>query len=87
MNDAVVVAEEVRHILAELGYKSINDIIGRPELVRARTDVSLKKLQNIDVSYITDSLNVVSQSANDRNWLNHGDSLATMFEVMVCHFY
>lgn len=68
----LVVAEEVRHILAELGYRSLSEIIGRGDLVRARTDVNLKKVKNLDVSYVLDSIRTDSPNADDRSWLKHG---------------
>jgi glutamate synthase (ferredoxin) len=43
-------AEEVRHILSQLGYRSISEIIGRTDLLRQRDDVTLPKLATIDLS-------------------------------------
>ena len=72
------VAEEVRHILAELGYKSLDEIIGLPGLLQARKDLRLKKASNIDVSYVLNSLECKPQKGenfceiNNRKWLKHG---------------
>lgn len=43
-------AEEVRHILSQLGYRSISEIIGRTDLIRQRDDITLPKLASIDLS-------------------------------------
>lgn len=42
-----VVAEEVRHILAELGFRSLDEVIGRVDLIRPR-ELSLKKASQLD---------------------------------------
>lgn len=43
-------AEEIRFILAQLGYRSLSDIIGRVDLLRQRDDIELAKLAHIDLS-------------------------------------
>lgn len=72
------VAEEVRHVLAELGFSSLSEVIGRPGLLRDRTDLVLKKTKKVDISYVMRSL--VCQPNKDENlcavdedrtWLNH----------------
>ena len=45
------VAEEVRIGLAELGLKSLDDLIGRADLLKQR-DLQLAKTQGLDLSYI-----------------------------------
>jgi glutamate synthase (ferredoxin) len=42
-------AEEVRHVLADLGYRSIADIIGRGDLLKKREDVKVSKLAKLDL--------------------------------------
>jgi glutamate synthase (NADPH/NADH) large chain len=44
------VAEELRQLMAELGVKTINDLVGRTELLRQRQDVPHGKAQGIDLS-------------------------------------
>lgn len=53
------VAEEVRHILAKLGYTSLDEIIGLPGVLEARADLSLKKTKAFDVSYVLESLQCI----------------------------
>lgn len=73
------VAEEVRHILAELGYTSLDQIIGRPGVLEPRAGLEMKKTKNLDVSWALDSLTCIPdpkenlcQLDDDREWLNHG---------------
>lgn len=45
-------AEEVREYLAELGYRKMDDIIGRFDLLERNTDVNHWKIKNIDLSLL-----------------------------------
>eukprot|EP00216_Chloropicon_sp_CCMP2111_P005718 CAMPEP_0198237244 /NCGR_PEP_ID=MMETSP1446-20131203/3089_1 /TAXON_ID=1461542 ORGANISM="Unidentified sp, Strain CCMP2111" /NCGR_SAMPLE_ID=MMETSP1446 /ASSEMBLY_ACC=CAM_ASM_001112 /LENGTH=1611 /DNA_ID=CAMNT_0043919327 /DNA_START=169 /DNA_END=5004 /DNA_ORIENTATION=- len=47
-----LIAEEVRSILANLGYRSLDEIVGRGDLLRAR-DVPLAKTKHFDASFLT----------------------------------
>lgn len=44
------VAEELRQLMAELGVKTIQDLVGRTELLQQRKDVPHDKAQGIDLS-------------------------------------
>ncbi len=61
------VAEEVRHILAHLGYRSLNEVIGRADLLKTRTDINLGKVQNLNL----DCLTQLPDTKKDRTWLKH----------------
>lgn len=61
------VAQEVRSLLAHLGYRSLGEIIGRADLLAVRSDVALTKTQAIDLSVLTD----LPDSRSDRTWLHH----------------
>jgi glutamate synthase (ferredoxin) len=63
------IAEEVRSLLAKLGYRSLNDIVGRADLLTPREDVSLAKTKSLDLSALVRLPDVRS----DRTWLNHGE--------------
>ena len=63
------VAEEVRSLLAKLGYKSIADIIGRGDLLTMRAGVKLTKTQAINL----DCLIKLPDTKHDRSFLIHGD--------------
>jgi glutamate synthase (ferredoxin) len=62
------VAEEVRSLLAKLGYKSLVDIIGRADLLAMREGVKLTKTQAINL----DCLMKLPDTKNDRSFLVHG---------------
>lgn len=63
------VAEEVRQVLAQLGYRSLQEVIGRSDLLRPRANVNLTKLtaQQLD---LTQLLNL-PDSKIDRHFLEH----------------
>ncbi|MEK0185710.1 glutamate synthase-related protein, partial [Microcoleus anatoxicus] len=63
------VAQEVRSLLAKLGYKSIADIIGRGDLLTMRAGVKLTKTQEINL----DCLTKLPDTKTDRTFLIHGD--------------
>jgi glutamate synthase (ferredoxin) len=76
------VAEEVRQIMAELGFRSIDELIGKPGLLKSRQDVKLKKVQSIDASYVMDCLmcepdpgeNLCDlEEMENRDWLKKND--------------
>ena len=80
------VAEEVRHILAELGFKSIEEMIGLPGVIRPRQDLVLKKTGKVDVSYIMDNLMCTPVKGDNlcepselRAWLKHGPVFSNGF--------
>ncbi|MBD2579185.1 glutamate synthase-related protein [Oscillatoria sp. FACHB-1406] len=59
------VAEEVRHLLAHLGYRSLEEIIGRVDLLQMREDVELTKTKGIDLNCL-----LKLPIPEDRSWLN-----------------
>lgn len=63
------VAEEVRSLLARLGYRSLTEIVGRTDLLQPRAGVSLAKTAALDLTTLIDLPDV----RHDRHWLNHGD--------------
>lgn len=61
------VAEEVRSLLAHLGYRTLEEIIGRSDLLIPKSDVSLTKTESL----IVDCLIKLPDVTNDRTWLKH----------------
>ncbi|MEW5860975.1 MAG: glutamate synthase-related protein [Cyanobacteriota bacterium] len=59
-------AEEVRSLLARLGYRSLNDIIGRADLLKVRP-TTLTKTQALNL----DCLTRLPDTREDRSWLVH----------------
>ncbi|XP_057548960.1 ferredoxin-dependent glutamate synthase, chloroplastic-like isoform X1 [Amaranthus tricolor] len=62
VNYFLYVAEEVRGILAQLGFEKLDDIIGRTDILKPR-DISLMKTQHLDLSYILSSVGSPSLSS------------------------
>ncbi len=60
------VAEEVRSLLARLGYRSLSEIIGRADLLKVRP-IELTKTHALNLDCITK----LPDTKLDRSWLNH----------------
>lgn len=63
------VAEEVRSLLAMLGYRSLNEVIGRADLLKVREGVALTKTQGLDLGCLLN----LPDTRTDRSWLEHGN--------------
>ncbi len=50
------IAEELREIMAELGFRTINDMVGKVQFLKMRDDVDHWKVKNIDLSGILYSM-------------------------------
>lgn len=61
------VAEEVRSLLARLGYKSLSELIGRADLLKVREGVKLTKTHSLNL----DCLTQLPDTRSDRDWLQH----------------
>ena len=66
VNFFVFVAEEVRQLLARLGYRSLDEIIGRVDLLKQREDIEVTKTKGLNLDCL---LNLPVPS--DRTWLQH----------------
>lgn len=60
-------AQEVRSLLARLGYRHLEEIIGRADLLVRRSDVHLTKTNSLTLECITNPPDVRA----DRSWLKH----------------
>ncbi|MEO0537798.1 MAG: glutamate synthase large subunit [Cyanobacteria bacterium P01_A01_bin.123] len=63
------IAEEVRSLLAHLGYRALADLIGRADLLKHRDGASLTKTAGLDLTFLID----LPDTRSDRSWLNHGE--------------
>jgi len=72
VNFLYFVAEEVRQILAKLGYKTLKEIIGRSDLLAQRQDLKLAKLDlnQVDLGCLIN----LPDTKSDRSWLEHSAS-------------
>ncbi|BAZ90291.1 glutamate synthase [Raphidiopsis curvata NIES-932] len=61
------IAEEVRSLLAKLGYRSLNELTGRADLLSKRSDVKLSKTQSVNL----DCLTKLPDTKSNRTWLTH----------------
>ncbi|XP_027352326.1 ferredoxin-dependent glutamate synthase, chloroplastic isoform X1 [Abrus precatorius] len=64
VNYFLYVAEEVRGILAQLGYEKLDDVIGRTDLLQPR-DISLAKTQHLDLNYVLSSVGLPKWSSTE----------------------
>ncbi|MBW4582829.1 MAG: glutamate synthase large subunit [Tildeniella nuda ZEHNDER 1965/U140] len=67
VNFFLFVAEEARSLLAKFGYRSLNDIIGRADLLKVREGVTLPKTQSLNLNCLTQ----LPDTRDDRAWLVH----------------
>jgi len=61
------IAEEVRSLLARLGYRSLREVIGRTDLLKVRDDASLTKTNVLNL----DCLLALPDVRQQRGWLDH----------------
>uniref|UniRef100_A0A803LSZ8 glutamate synthase (ferredoxin) n=1 Tax=Chenopodium quinoa TaxID=63459 RepID=A0A803LSZ8_CHEQI len=62
VNYFLYVAEEVRGILAQLGFEKLDDVIGRTDILKPR-DISLMKTQHLDLNYVLSSVGLPRMSS------------------------
>ncbi len=62
VNYFTFVAREVRELLAELGFRKFDDIVGRSDLITVREDVGHWKTKNLDFSAILYTPEVASKA-------------------------
>mmetsp|Transcript_26391 Transcript_26391/g.86725 ORF Transcript_26391/g.86725 Transcript_26391/m.86725 type:complete len:1602 (-) Transcript_26391:107-4912(-) len=60
------VAQEVRQVMAHLGYKSLADLVGRADLLTKREEAAPTKTKNLDLSFLLSSPN----TKDDRTWVH-----------------
>jgi glutamate synthase (ferredoxin) len=67
VNFCCFIAEEVRSLLAHLGYRSLQEIIGRADLLTVRDNIQLTKTQVLNL----DCLTHLPETREQRDWLTH----------------
>lgn len=67
VNFFLFIAEEARTIMAKLGYRTLNELIGRADLLKVREGVKLAKTQTFNL----DCLTKLPDTRIDRSWLQH----------------
>jgi glutamate synthase (ferredoxin) len=61
------IAEEVRSLLARLGYRSLSEITGRGDLLTTRQGVKLTKTQSLNLNCLVQ----LPDTKTNRSWLEH----------------
>ncbi|BAY76134.1 ferredoxin-dependent glutamate synthase GltB [Nostoc linckia NIES-25] len=61
------IAEEVRSLLARLGYRSLSEIIGRADLLKVRPEVKLTKTRSLNLNCLLQ----LPDTRENRHWLVH----------------
>ncbi|MFC7138557.1 glutamate synthase large subunit [Halosimplex aquaticum] len=59
VNYMTFVAQELREIMAELGFRTVDEMVGRPDVLAQRTDVTQPKAKKVDLS------GVIAEPAGD----------------------
>ncbi len=67
VNFFLFIAEEVRSLLAKFGYRTLQEVIGRADLLKVRADVSLTKTAALNL----DCLTKLPDVRQNRAWLKH----------------
>jgi glutamate synthase (ferredoxin) len=62
------VAQEVRQVMAQLGYTKLTDLMGRSDLLVNRAEADPVKTKNLDLSFITGA----TSTKGDRSWVHNG---------------
>ncbi|MEB3310503.1 MAG: glutamate synthase-related protein [Snowella sp.] len=61
------IAQELRSLLSHLGYRSLNEVIGRTDLLKVRSDAKLTKTHALNLDCLLNLPNVKEH----REWLTH----------------
>ena len=61
------IAEEVRSLLARLGYAALIDLVGRADLLKPRAGATLAKTSHLDLTTLMN----LPDGRGDRTWLKH----------------
>jgi glutamate synthase (ferredoxin) len=67
VNFFLFVAEEVRSLLARMGYKTIKELVGRADLLKVREGAIPAKTQFLDINCLID----LPDAKENRSWLTH----------------
>ncbi|MDF5721719.1 MAG: glutamate synthase large subunit [Rhizonema sp. PD37] len=67
VNFFYLIAEEVRSLLARLGYRELKEVIGRADLLKVRENVHLTKTRALNLNCLRD----LPETITNRSWLEH----------------
>ncbi len=63
MNYMLFIAEELREIMAELGVRTVDELVGRTDLLKVRSHAITKRAEMVDLSKILGNRNADGQNA------------------------
>ncbi len=70
MNFMTHIAEELREIMASLGFKTVNEMVGHTDCLKVRNDLSRKYMEELDLSVILNQETANAKESHfDRNKL------------------
>lgn len=61
------IAEEVRLTLAQLGYSSLHEVLGRAELLKVKPDVKPHKVEQVNLDFLLEKAEFSSLTKNSKN--------------------
>lgn len=61
------IAEEVRMTLAQLGYSSLHEVLGRAELLKVKPDVKPHKVEQVNLDFLLEKAEFSSLTKNSKN--------------------
>jgi glutamate synthase (ferredoxin) len=61
------IAEEVRMTLAQLGYSSLHEVLGRAELLKIKPDVKPHKVEQVNLDFLLEKAEFSSLSKNSKD--------------------
>ena len=67
-------AEEVRELMAKLGFRTFDEMIGRTDMLKQRHGVNHPKARQIDLSRVLHRPNVPAGTEHQCEAQNHGSS-------------
>src|ERR1700712_5411182 len=74
------IANELRAIMARLGFRTINEMVGRTEVLRVRDDLRTPKTENIDLSLILTPAHTLRQGVATYNVRKQDHKLHTRLD-------
>ena len=79
-----MIADEVRNILARLGYESLEELIGNTKLLKQRTDVRLAKLESLNLDILMSDVTADSfEHHTPQNQLDHDRDMEPLDDLIL----
>ena len=76
------VAEELRQIMADLGFKTVNDMVGQSQKLNMKNAINHYKAKGIDLSNILHKPKVPNQ-IKERNTIMQDHNLENVLDIQI----